>query len=147
MMGLKTAVRLRGTIFSQNAPYRTGGTIARYAVRNDYKSLKLINNLNLAIGTTRLKGGGVPYCPLSKGGTGGFLCKWSTKMDGNSQVASKPDIDRIKQCVGSRKLALSKVRAILAQYQQGRAASSCMAEIETAVRSCDRGMNRQEGWR
>ena len=54
-------------------------------------------------------------------------------------------IDRIKQCVGSRKAALSQVRSILAMYHQGKAASSCMDEIDKAIRSCDRGMNQHHG--
>jgi len=49
-------------------------------------------------------------------------------------MVSNPDIDRIKQRAGSRKIALSKVKAILAQYQQGKTASSCMDEIDKAMR-------------
>lgn len=48
---------------------------------------------------------------------------------------TKQDIDRIKQCVGARKAALSKIRAVLTMYQQGKAASSCMVEIEKAMRA------------
>jgi hypothetical protein len=48
---------------------------------------------------------------------------------------TKSDIDRRKQRAGSRKIALSKVRAILTQYHQGRAARSCMDEIEKAMRA------------
>ncbi len=48
---------------------------------------------------------------------------------------SNPDIDRIKQRAGSRKIALSQIRSILAQYQQGKAASSCMDEIDKAMKA------------
>jgi hypothetical protein len=48
---------------------------------------------------------------------------------------TKSDIDRRKQRAGSRKILVSKVRAILVQYHQGRAASSCMDEIDKAMRA------------
>lgn len=66
-------VRFRGTIFPQNEPYRTAGTVTRYAVRNQDNLLKNIENEKRSRGTPRLKGGAVPYRPLSKGGVGGFL--------------------------------------------------------------------------
>lgn len=48
---------------------------------------------------------------------------------------SKQDIDRIRQRAGSRKAALERIRSILAMYQQGRAASSCMDEIAKAMKA------------
>lgn len=47
---------------------------------------------------------------------------------------TKSNIDRIRQQAGSRKIATSRVKAIIVQYRQGRAASSCMDEIEKAMR-------------
>ena len=49
--------------------------------------------------------------------------------------STNPNIDRIKQRAGSRKIALSRIRSILEMYHQGRAASSCMDEIEKAMRA------------
>lgn len=56
------------------------------------------------------------------------------QTQGFGRAISKPDIDRIKQRAGSRKILVSKLRSILVQYHQGRAASSCMDEIDKAMR-------------
>lgn len=49
-------------------------------------------------------------------------------------MTTQSDIDRRRQTGGSRKAAVSKVKTILVQYHQGKAASSCMDEIEKAMR-------------
>lgn len=51
------------------------------------------------------------------------------------------DIDRVKECVGHRRAALTKIRKIVAMYREGKASASCMAEVELAIAECDRGMN------
>lgn len=60
-------------------------------------------------------------------------------------IKSKADVDRIRQTVGKRRATLSKVRQIVAMYRQGKAASSCMAEIELAIADCDRNLNQRDG--
>ena len=43
-------------------------------------------------------------------------------------------IDRIKQRAGSRKIALSKIRAALAAYHKGMSATALAEEVEKAMR-------------
>lgn len=47
---------------------------------------------------------------------------------------TKSDIDRRKQCAGSRKIALSKIRAALVAYRQGMSATAFAEEVEKAMR-------------
>lgn len=48
---------------------------------------------------------------------------------------TKPDIDRIKQRAGSRKIALSKIKAALVAYRQGMSATALAEEVEKAMRN------------
>lgn len=50
-----------------------------------------------------------------------------------TQAPSNQDVDRIRQRAGSRKIAQSRIRTILAMYRQGKAATACMDEIEKAM--------------
>ena len=56
-------------------------------------------------------------------------------MQDSILVQSKRDADRIRQRAGSRKAALSRIRSILAMYQQGRGAASCMDEIVKTMKA------------
>lgn len=47
---------------------------------------------------------------------------------------TKPDIDRIKQRAGSRKIALAKIRAALVALKQGMSATAFAEEVEKAMR-------------
>lgn len=49
-------------------------------------------------------------------------------------MTSKPNIDRIKQRAGSRKIALAKIRAALAAYHKGMSATAFAEEVEKAMR-------------
>ena len=49
-------------------------------------------------------------------------------------MVNKSDIDRIKQWGGSRKAALSKIRAALAAYHKGMSATAFAEEVEKAMR-------------
>lgn len=49
-------------------------------------------------------------------------------------INSKSDRDRIRQRASSNRSVLDKIRKLVSEYHEGRAASSCMAEIEKAVR-------------
>lgn len=48
---------------------------------------------------------------------------------------SNPNIDRIKQRSGSRKIALAKIRAALAAYHKGMSATAFAEEVEKAMRT------------
>jgi hypothetical protein len=52
-----------------------------------------------------------------------------------TKTQSKQDVDRIRQQAGARKVALSRIKAILEMYRQGRAASSCMDEVAKAMKA------------
>lgn len=51
-----------------------------------------------------------------------------------NQIHSNQDVDRIRQRAGSRKAAISKIRAALAAYRQGMSATAFAAEVEKAMR-------------
>jgi hypothetical protein len=44
-------------------------------------------------------------------------------------ISSKADRDRIRGCAGGNRAMVDAVRKILREYEQGRAASACMADI------------------
>jgi hypothetical protein len=48
---------------------------------------------------------------------------------------TKSDIDRIKQRAGSRKIALSKIRAALVAVKQGMSETAFVEEVEKAMRA------------
>lgn len=45
-------------------------------------------------------------------------------------ISSKSDRDKIRQKAGNNKRLLETVRRVLKEYRQGRAATSCMSDIE-----------------
>jgi hypothetical protein len=49
-------------------------------------------------------------------------------------INSKSDRDRIRQRSASNRQLLDRIRKLVSEYHEGRAASSCMAEIEKAVK-------------
>ena len=49
-------------------------------------------------------------------------------------IQTKSNIDRIKQRAGSRKIALSKIRAALMAVRQGMSDSAFVEEVEKAMR-------------
>jgi hypothetical protein len=51
-----------------------------------------------------------------------------------SGPTSKSDRDRIRQRSASNRQLLDRIRKLVSEYHEGRAASSCMAEIEKAVK-------------
>lgn len=56
-------------------------------------------------------------------------------------IQSKADRDRLRQRAGGNARLVAEVRRILREYREGRAASSCMAEIERVTadrRNCAR---------
>lgn len=54
-------------------------------------------------------------------------------MSENPQIQNKADRDRIRQRASGNRAVVDRIRSIVETYRQGRAASSCMAEIEQAV--------------
>jgi hypothetical protein len=59
----------------------------------------------------------------------------TSRLEANSVRPTKSDIDRRKQRAGSRKIALSKIRAALAAYRQGMSATAFAEEVEKAMRT------------
>lgn len=57
-----------------------------------------------------------------------------TQSTGQQQINGKSDRDRIRQRASGNRAVVDRVRSIIEMYRQGRAASSCMAEIEKAVK-------------
>lgn len=48
-------------------------------------------------------------------------------------IASKADRDRIRGRAGGNRAMVEAVRKVLREYEQGRAASACMADIRKAI--------------